>query len=321
LSTTIEWTDETWNPVTGCTKVSPGCRLCYAKQLHDMRHQAHLNGKRMPAQYHEPFERVQCWPNRLAIPLGWRAPRLCFVNSMSDLFHEDVPFDFISQVLLRMALTPQHTYQVLTKRPLRMLEYFQSDFHHRVTEAQRTFASVTDPSSHRDLAGNDGTNLAKDSRSPCLCGSVVKDPLPNLWPGVSVEKKKYLGRLDVLRQVPAAVRKVSFEPLLEDLGEVDLQGIGWAIVGGESGRGARPFEINWANNLRIQCKEQQVPFFLKQWGSDARSAGEQIAYRDSKGGDLTEWPAHLRVREFPKPYPGHQVVRKANRQPSAASFQ
>jgi protein gp37 len=106
---------------------------------------------------------------------------------------------------------------------------------------------------------------------------------------------------------------VSFEPLLEDLGEVNLQGIGWAIVGGESGRGARPFEISWANNLRIQCKEAGVPFFLKQWGSNAQSAGEAIAYRDSKGGDPNEWPEHLRVREFPKPYAGHQVVRLQRR--------
>lgn len=288
--TTIEWTDVTWNPVTGCTKISPGCKHCYAEQLHAMRHRAHLNGHAMPQQYAEPFERVQCWPNRLEIPLGWRAPRLCFVNSMSDLFHEDVPFDFISQILFRMTLTPHITYQVLTKRASRMLEYFTG-------ERWKAYGTIAE---------------------------MYTWPLPNLWLGVSVECKKYLGRIDILRQVPASVHMVSFEPLLEDLTdrgaqEVNLRGIGWAIVGGESGRrkDVRPFEISWANHLRIQCKEQGVPFFMKQWGSDARSAGQPIAYHDPKGGDPAEWPPHLRLREFPKPYPGHQVVRMARKKVAA----
>jgi protein gp37 len=317
MSTTIEWTDETWNPVTGCTKTSPGCRLCYAKALHDMRHKAHLNGKAMPRQYDEPFERVQCWPNRLEIPLSWKAPRLCFVNSMSDLFHEDVPFDFISQVLFRMTLTPQHTYQALTKRALRMLEYFTG-------ERWKTQGSIAE---------------------------MWRWPLPNFWPGVSVEKKKYLGRIDTLRQVPAAVRMVSFEPLLEDLGEVNLQGIGWAIIGGMSGPRSQldPMHVAWVRYLIQQCDEQGVPVFVKQmgglpcdwadyipkfWpkgtrygaglvskclttrrrpaagmGDWANRAGTFILLNDPKGGDPAEWPEDLRRREFPKPYPGHQMVR------------
>jgi protein gp37 len=286
MSTTIEWTDETWNPVTGCSKVSPGCRLCYAKVLHDMRHQAHLNGRKMPAQYHEPFEHVQCWPNRLGIPLGWRRPRLCFVNSMSDLFHRDVPAAFIERVFKVMANCPQHTFQILTKRSTRL-----------------------------------------------FCQRVLRVPLPNVWLGVSVESKKYLARIDDLRQVPAAVRMVSFEPLLEDLEEVNLQGIGWAIVGGESGRDARPMHPDWVRSLRDQCIAQGVPFFFKQWGEwlppgcdgspDVRlqhlNASDDFVRVGKKHAgrllDTREW------REFPKPYPGHEVVRKASRQLSAVSPQ
>jgi protein gp37 len=288
MSTTIEWTDETWNPVTGCTKISPGCRVCYAKALHDMRHKAYLAGKKIPEQYAEPFERVQCWPSRLEIPLRWRSPRLCFVNSMADLFHEDVPFDFISQILFRMTLTPHITYQALTKRAGRMLEYFTG-------EQWKTHGTIADTW-----------------------------PLPNFWLGVSVESKKYLGRIDTLRQVPAAVRMVSFEPLLEDLGEVNLQGIGWAIVGGCSGRGADPMHASWARYLVAQCDEQGVPVFVKQMGSrpfdwadfipkywpkTTEHEGVFLKLRDSKGGDPAEWPETLRRREFPRPYPGHQVVR------------
>lgn len=284
--TTIEWTDETWNPVTGCTKTSPGCRLCYAKALHDMRHKAFLNGKKMPVQYDEAFEFVQCWPDRLEIPLAWRAPRLCFVNSMSDLFHENVPFDFISDVLYTAAMTPHITYQVLTKRANRMLAYF-SGFALKSLAPRLPHASAY--------------------RGPA---EAWRWPLPNLWPGVSVESGKYLGRIDVLRQVPAAVRMISFEPLLEDLGKVNLQGIGWAIVGGESGRDARPMQPDWVRALRDQCAAQGVPFFFKQWGewgpgTDFRSGARERMGKNKAGAllDGREW------REFPKPYPGHQVVR------------
>jgi protein gp37 len=158
--TTIEWTDETWNPVTGCTKISPGCRLCYAKALHDMRHKAFLNGKKMPVQYDEAFELVQCWPDRLEIPLAWRAPRLCFVNSMSDLFHEQVPFPFISDVLYTVAMTQHITYQALTKRANRMLAYFSG------------FAL-------KSLAPR--LPQASAYRGPA---EAWRWPLPNLWPGV-----------------------------------------------------------------------------------------------------------------------------------------
>jgi protein gp37 len=320
MSTTIEWTDETWNPVTGCSRISPGCKRCYAKALHDMRHQAFLNGKDMPAQYSVPFEVVQCHPDRLEIPLHWRAPRLCFVNSMADLFHEDVPFAFIASVLYTVACTRRITYQALTKRADRMLEFFTSDYWKLYNESLRW-------------------------------------EIPNFWPGVSVESKRYLSRLDQLRQIPAAVRMVSFGPLLEDLGTVNLQGIGWAIAEGETGKGARPMHPDWVRSLRDQCIAAGVPFFFKQWG-DWGSYQEREHPRDGrlvmecftregailgaagggkgmldpgwreKGGaymlrvgkkhsgavlDGREW------REFPKPYPGHEVIRLQRQRKAVAA--
>lgn len=306
--TSIEWTDETWNPVTGCDRISPGCAHCYAKGLHDMRHQAWLNGAKMPAQYHVPFEVVKCWPERLQIPLHWRAPRLCFINSMADLFHEDVPLEFIDDVLEVVAATGHVTYQVLTKRADRL---------------EHGLHGVTEKYGCRNLGGGDF--------------------LANLWIGVSVESKRYLSRLDDLRKIEAAVRMVSFEPLLEDLGPIDLTGIGWAILGFESGRKARPGHIAWLRSLIEQCDAAGVPVFVKQtgrypvdwtdfidgqdgetrWpqgtrriGSSPRGGfggrpvqGTMLHLVDSKGGDPAEWPAEIRRREFPKPYPGHQVVR------------
>lgn len=294
MATSIEWTDETWNPVTGCDKISPGCKHCYAKALHDMRHQAFLNGVKMPEQYSVPFETVKCWPKRLDIPLHWRAPRLCFVNSMSDLFHEDVPFEFISQVLYIASITPHITYQALTKRADRMLEYC------RFT-AERA-------------KGAEGSNGKSSAFSAISALNALRGPLSNFWPGVSVESKRYLYRLDHLRQVPAAVRMVSFEPLLEDLGEVNLEGIGWAIVGGESGRDkdVRPMHPDWVRSLRDQCLAAGVPFFFKQWGEwtpaiSAKRGADAYFLRAGKKHagrllDGREW------NEFPKP-PGHKVVR------------
>lgn len=298
-NTTIEWTDSTWNPVTGCDKISPGCTRCYAKALHDMRHKAWLNGKKMPAQYSVPFEQVQCWPDRLEIPLHWRAPRLCFVNSMADLFHEDVPFEFIASVLYTVACTRRITYQALTKRADRMLEYFQSFALKSLAPRMPQASSYGGPA------------------------EVWRWPLPNFWPGVSVESRRYLYRLDRLREAPAAVRMVSFEPLLEDLGEVNLQGIGWAIAGGESGRGARPMHPDWVRSLRDQCVAAGVPFFFKQWGEwtpaiSARRGADAYFIRAGKKHsgavlDGREW------REFPKPYPGHEVIRLQRQRKAVAA--
>ncbi|MEM7737642.1 MAG: phage Gp37/Gp68 family protein [Deinococcota bacterium] len=235
MSTSIEWTDETWNPVVGCTKVSQGCKNCYAKTLHDKRHKAYLDGKQMPKQYAEPFETIQLKPERLEQPLHWRNPRKIFVNSVSDLFHEQVPFEFIDRVFAIMAATPKHTYQILTKRPERMHLYLRN---------------------------------------------LYKKPLPNVWLGTSVENQDVIHRIDELRQVPAVLRFLSCEPLLGPL-ELDLHDIHWVIVGGESGKDARPMHPDWARAIRDQCIEADVPFFFKQWGAYGSTClrGEQRVFR------------------------------------------
>lgn len=210
----IEWTEHTWNPVTGCTKVSPGCKHCYAETM-ARRLQA------MGAAGYEQGFKLALHPQRLQQPLLRKAPTTYFVNSMSDLFHEDVPDAYIEQVLDVCDRTPRHTYQVLTKRAERLPAFFST------------------------------------RRVPT-----------NVWLGVSVEDRRYgVPRIDQLRQVKAAVRFLSVEPLLEDLGALDLTGMHWVIVGGESGHGARPMWPEWAEGVRRQAKAQGVAFFFKQWGA------------------------------------------------------
>jgi protein gp37 len=210
----IEWTEHTWNPVTGCTKVSPGCKNCYAETM----------ARRLKAMGARGYERgfeVSLHPDRLQQPLGRKAPTTYFVNSMSDLFHEDVPFAFIDAVFEVVARTPQHTYQVLTKRAERLEAYFDR-----------------------------------------------RDCPVNAWIGVSVEDRKYgVPRIDNLRRVRAAVRFLSIEPLLEGVGDLNLAGIHWVIVGGESGAKARPMKLEWAEDVRRQSLRQGVAFFFKQWGA------------------------------------------------------
>lgn len=270
MSTAIEWTDETWNPVVGCSRVSAGCKNCYAFQLHDMRHKAFQLGRQVPVQYAHPFTKVQLRMDRLGLPASWKKPRMVFVNSMSDLFHEDVPFEFILEVWNRMAATP-HTYQILTKRAGRMLGFFEW-----LKEGMRE------------------RGLDKWEEGPV--------PLPNVWLGVSVEDQRAADeRIPLLLHIPAAVRFLSCEPLLEDVDignwlqrfrchacgatsslihPADSQSfefceddtihadpsIDWVIVGGESGPGARPMHPDWARSLRDQCQAAGVPYFFKQWG-------------------------------------------------------
>lgn len=209
----IEWTEQTWNPVTGCTKVSPGCKHCYAEVM--ARRLKAMNA----AGYEDGFA-LRLMPERLEQPLRRRKPTVYFVNSMSDLFHEDVPDQYIDRVMEVITKTPQHTYQILTKRAERIRDYYSS-----------------------------------------------RPVPPNVWLGVSVEDRKYgLPRIPHLRSVAAKVRFLSVEPLLEDLGEFDLSGIDWVIVGGESGHKARPMKMEWVRNVQVQCDTAQVPFFFKQWG-------------------------------------------------------
>jgi protein gp37 len=230
----IEWTEHTWNPTTGCTKVSPGCKHCYAEVM-----ARRLNA--MGAAGYENGFHLTTHPSRLQQPLQRNAPTTYFVNSMSDLFHEDVADVFIDRVLATCRKTPQHTYQILTKRAERLPVFF------------------------------------------------AKRPVPdNVWLGVSVEDRRYgVPRIAQLRKVRARVRFLSVEPLLENLGTLDLRGVHWVIVGGESGHGARPMHPEWADSVRIQAQAQGAAFFFKQWGAwgpdgvrrNKKSNGRELAGR------------------------------------------
>lgn len=242
--TGIEWTEATWNPVTGCSKVSQGCKNCYAK------HQAwpRLAASPQTVYFGRKFEDVQCHPERLDQPLRWTRPRRIFVNSMSDLFHEDVPDDFIDRVFAVMAMAERHQFQVLTKRPERMKEYL-AGYSDRVKTMPFTM------------------------------------PLPNVWLGVSVEDQATADeRIPLLLQTPAAVRWVSAEPLLGSI--IMFKGIDWLVVGGESGTNARPMRPAWARDLRDQCNIEGIPFLFKQWGEWAPAedwASEIIEHHDVLG--------------------------------------
>jgi len=222
----IEWTEATWNPVTGCDKVSPGCKHCYAEVM-----ARRLDAMGQP-NYRNGF-RVTLQPHMLERPLAWRRPQMIFVNSMSDLFHEEVPLAFIEKVFSTIARAHWHTFQVLTKRAARLVE------------------------------------LAPALRWP-----------PNLWMGVSVEREDYVHRIEHLRRVPASVRFLSLEPLLGPLDALDLRGIDWVIVGGESGHGARPMEESWVLSIQQQCRRNGTPFFFKQWGGrNKKRAGRLLRGR------------------------------------------
>jgi protein gp37 len=226
--TKIEWTDATWNPVRGCTKISPGCKHCYAETF----------AERFRGVKGHPYERgfdLRLVPDKLLEPFAWASPSMVFVNSMSDLFHEQVPDDYILQVASVMAHADWHTYQVLTKRSERL---------ERMLNSVLSFATA---SSH-------------------------------IWWGVSVEDTSYgIPRIEHLRRTPAEVKFLSIEPLLEDLGAVDLRDIDWVIVGGESGPGARPMEEAWVHNVLSQCRLYSVPFFSKQWGgTQKKKTGREL---------------------------------------------
>ncbi len=237
-TSSIEWTEATWNPVTGCDKISPGCAHCYAMTF----------AERFRGVAGHPYEHgfdLMLRPERLELPLTWKRPKMIFVNSMSDLFHESVPIDYIRRVFEAMHQAHWHQFQVLTKRSERL----------------------------RDLA-------------PFL-------PWPNnVWMGVSVENQRWTSRIDDLREVPAAVRFLSVEPLLGPL-QLDLRGIHWVIVGGESGPHSRPMRIDWAQAVRDQCVGAGVPFFFKQWGAHDQAGvrrGKKAAGRYLDGRTWSELP-------------------------------
>lgn len=297
--TGIAWSDATWNPVTGCTKVSEGCRHCYAERV----------WPRMAASKGRYFGRefgdVMVHPEALEIPLRWRRPRKIFVNSMSDLFCESVPDDFIAQVFAVMALAKQHTFQILTKRPERALYLLGAG-----------------------CMG--GFEPAVEDWFVHLGGKELIWPLPNVWLGVSAEDQKTLNeRIPLLLSTPAAFRWVSIEPMIGPVSfrwaswqktyRIDSSGrevrnhldglrrLDWVVVGGESGPEARSMEAGWVRILIEQCREANVPIFLKQLGSSFRNpegwkAGSPLKMRpmDRKGADPEEWAEDLRVREIPE---------------------
>lgn len=223
----IEWTQSTWNPITGCTKVSPGCAHCYAETFAE-------RWRGIPGHAYEQGFDLRLWPERLEHPFRWKKPRVIFVNSMSDMFHEDVPADFIAEVFDVMASADQHVYQILTKRHERMAE------------------------------------LAPDLPWP-----------PHVWMGVTIENRRFVSRADYLRQVPAAVRFISAEPLLGYLEGLDLTDIDWVIAGGESGPKYRPVKAEWIRDVRDRCEREGAAFFFKQWGGNrAKSGGRELDGRE-----------------------------------------
>jgi protein gp37 len=254
----IEWTDATWNPVRGCTKISPGCAHCYAETFAE-------RFRGVPGHPYEQGFDLRFVPSKLAEPLAWRTSRMVFVNSMSDLFHDDVPDDYVVAVANVMRQAGWHTFQVLTKRSERLAVLLK-------TKIQ--FAAEC----------------------------------PHIWWGVSVENRKHgLPRIDHLRSVPATVRFLSIEPLLEDLGIVDLTGIHWVIVGGESGHGARPMNQKWVVSLRDQCRTADVPFFFKQWGGVHKAdAGRKL-----QGRTYDQFPKIVRSavpRKTPQAHGGQVIL-------------
>lgn len=250
--TQIEWTDATWNPVAGCSIVTAGCTNCYAMQM----------AKRLEAMNVDKYKGLTrrsgkrtIWNgvvrednSALAIPYSWKKPKKIFVNSMSDLFHEQVSDQFILEVWQVMRATPHHNYQILTKRPKRMAQ---------------------------------------------LVAKYIRDVLPNVWLGTSIENADVVGRADDLRAIPAAIRFISFEPLIGPVGAVNLSNIHWAIVGGESGNAARPIREEWIDEIYEQCSDQQTAFFFKQWGTwgaDNKRRSKKANGREYRGQLWDEMP-------------------------------
>lgn len=327
-TSTIEWTEETWNPVAGCALVSPGCTNCYAMRmaarLAAMGQAKYAGTTHKVNGRHVWMGKINLAEEALAIPLKRRKPTTWFVNSMSDLFHEDVPFDYVDRVFAVMALCPQHIFQILTKRPERMADYFVVDRGPYKFECDHTTSEFWIDSARDDqaLAGGHPSGVERLNEMPW--------PLPNVWLGTSVEDQKRADeRIPHLLKCPAAVRFLSVEPLL---GSVDIlnvcrtpgaapdeitdedyelgsplggaSGIDWVIVGGESGPGARPMNVEWARSIVRQCKDAGVPVFVKQLGTKPylhpdKGPRVELELKDQKGGDMAEWGTDLQIRQMP----------------------
>lgn len=235
----IEWTDATWNPVTGCTKVGPGCDNCYAERFAE-------RWRSVPGHPYEQGFDLRLWPSRLTQPLDWKKPRMIFVNSMSDLFHKDIDRKHIDKTFDTMEAADWHIYQVLTKRSSLMRDYIRIRYQDRAVPS-------------------------------------------HIWLGVSVEDAAHISRLGHLKSINSLGRFISFEPLLGPIGPIDLTGIAWAIVGGESGPGARPIEPEWAIELKDACEHYGVEFFFKQWGGARPKSGGRLL----EGIEWNGFPLHI----------------------------
>jgi protein gp37 len=238
-ASTIEWTDATWNPVSGCTKITAGCDFCYAERFAE-------RFRGVPGHSFEHGFDLTLKPERLLQPFQWRRPRRIFVNSMSDLFHKEIPTAFIDAVFDTMERANWHTYQVLTKRSSLLVRYLRQRY--------------------------------RSAKAPS-----------HIWLGISVEDAQNTVRLKHLKAAQASIKFVSFEPLLASVGPVDLKGIDWAIVGGESGHGARPMNEEWALEIRDQCLRDGVAFFFKQWGGVHSKAGGRLL----RGREWNQYPKVL----------------------------
>lgn len=275
MSTGIQWTQETWNPTTGCDRISPGCDNCYAltmaKRLKGMGQAKYQNDG--DPRTSGPGFGLTVHPDSLDAPLHWRKPRKVFVNSMSDLGHARIPPEFLARVWAVMAVTPQHTYQILSKRPHRLSMLLLAS---RINDIQMS--------------------MLKHAMIDYGFSGGIEWPLPNVHIGASIESDKYTPRADNVRETPAAVRFLSLEPLLGPLPSLSFDGIDWAIIGGESGGGARPMDLGWVRDLIARGREAGTAMFVKQLGAvwaHGRSA-------DSHGGDWDIWPDDLRVRDYPR---------------------
>lgn len=321
----ITWTNETWNPIRGCTRVSEGCRNCYAErmaarfsgpgqpyeglaEIHDIT-KTTPEGKKYLAGDPRWTGKIKVVVDRIHDPIRWKRPRMVFVNSMSDLFHEGVTDETIDRIFTSMALAPKHIFQVLTKRPERMQKYME-----RLSKSINPLEKIAREMGHTFLFQN----------LPLLAW-----PIRNVWLGVSVEDQESADyRIPLLLQTQAEIRWVSYEPALgpvdftnlragtvdalsgrdfENLGVDRTPGLNWIVVGGESGPGARRFDVDWARNTVKQCKAAGVSCFVKQFGAnsgeerDTKGDWHPWLLQDSHGADMAEWPEDLRVRDFPKP--------------------
>jgi len=289
-TTGIEWTNATWNPVTGCSKVSPGCAHCYAERLVLTRLAGRPGYPGLPWTPENAERNVVLHPDRLDLPLNWRKPRRVFVNSMSDLFHERVPDGFVDEVFAAMMLSPQHVFQVLTKRPERMAKWTTTQW-----------GGVVKPWEDRGDAVR-GAAFELSFRHAVALPEPWDWPLPNVWLGTSIENDRFVGRADALRDTPAAVRFISAEPLLGPLPSLDLTGIDWLIIGGESGPGARPMDPVWVRELVERALSQ----------CDGCVAGWDLFVFDGAVGHDEETPCTRRTAVFVKQSSGSKPGRQGN---------